>query len=90
MKKTEELKIVSIRVESNVYSDQTNVAVFVLLSNDSEWEVQTNKNGRYSAQDGCEIWIDEDKDCDPKDFPGYEIVITAAEKLAKAIQEQIR
>ena len=84
-----ELKIVSISAENNVYSDQTNVSVVVLLSNDRDWEVQTNKNGRYSAQDGCEIWIDGDNDCDPKDFPEYEIVITAAEKLAKAIQEQI-
>ena len=90
MKKTEELKIVSISAENNVYSDQTNVSVVVLLSNDRDWEVQTNKHGRYSAQDGCEIWIDGDNDCDPKDFPEYEIVITAAEKLAKAIQEQIR
>ena len=79
-----EFNILDTKTDVDTYIDQANVAVTIELDNGNTWYVQTDRNGTFSPQANCEIYLNESNDGDFSDLPEFDFIVNEANKLAKA------
>ncbi len=78
----------TIKVETiaQMYPDQLNVEVIISFEGGNEWCVQTDRDGKYSQQNGCDVML-EMTIGDFTDHADYCVVIALAERAARIVHQ---
>ncbi len=81
--------ILSTNTNIDEYPDQVNVAVTIELDTGNVWYIQTDRNGDFSQQANCEVYLNDCNDSDFSSHTEFVFVIETAQEIAKDVLKSL-